>query len=40
MSILLLAVGGMLVGGGVKGALVNRKAVRRPIEHTPVYSRG
>lgn len=39
MSFLLIAVGGMLIGGSAKGTL--DKSKRRPLkEHTPVYLRG
>lgn len=37
--IVLLSIGGMLIGGGVKGIVDNRKRKTKYIEHTPVYSR-
>lgn len=37
--IILLSLGGMLIGGGVKGIVSNRKRKNQYIEHTPIYSR-
>lgn len=39
MMTLLMIIGGAMVGGGLKG-LLDAKQHPRPIEHTPVYSRG